>query len=179
MVVAAGNDHTSAPTFPAAFTHLSDNVPAIPLVSVGALNPDGLPAGYSNHGPWVLHQEIGTAVLSTVPIAFDELATLVDGGKFDPQHTHGGLARWGGTSFAAATLAGKFAAELTTERRRPLADVSVEAVRACRAVLAASWGWTRRHDPGPGKHSRSHRAARCMPGEGPSRAGRRARPRRP
>lgn len=139
VVVAAGNESTQAPTFPAAFTHLSADSgtwPAVPLVSVGALNPDRSPAEYSNHGPWVLHREVGTAVLSTVPVAFDQVVDRTEPVPFDPDHTSGGLVRWGGTSFAAATLAGRFAAALTGEP--DIATVTTGAVLARAATVRAA-----------------------------------------
>ena len=60
VVCSAGNDATARPMFPAAFAPWADGkggVPAtkdvVPVVSVGALNPNGTDALFSNAGPWV------------------------------------------------------------------------------------------------------------------------------
>ena len=74
VVCSAGNDATARPMFPAAFTPWADGkggVPAddriVPVVSVGALNPNGTDALFSNAGPWVRAYAPGAAVMSTLP----------------------------------------------------------------------------------------------------------------
>jgi len=112
-----------------------------PLVSVGALNPNGTVALFSNIGPWVQTFATGAAVLSTVPAgtaptAFSgglhaTAAAPIDGlnrETIDPDDFTGGFAVWSGTSFAAPVIAGRIAAEL----HRSPGDRSVE--RARRAV---------------------------------------------
>jgi len=60
-------------------------------------------ACYSNFGSWVTAWEIGTMVLSIMPITTEPEA-------------HGeGYARWSGTSFSAATHAGRLAQEVIDE----------------------------------------------------------------
>ena len=70
VVAAAGNDATSTPFFPAAFAGAGS-----PLVSVGALNPDGSSVAlFSNNGTqsaapsWITTHAIGAGVVSTVPV---------------------------------------------------------------------------------------------------------------
>jgi hypothetical protein len=142
VVVAAGNDVTEAPTYPAAFARLAEqgSRPRTPLVSVGATNPDGTPAEYSNRGSWVEVWEQGTAVVSTVPVGFGVRAeSSSEGAAFDPDNLVGGFARWAGTSFAAALYAGRLAAQLAEV---DLSDVSPSAaaarVAAARGALARS-----------------------------------------
>jgi hypothetical protein len=135
VVASAGNDATGRPMFPAAFApHKNGPVAtfeagAVPLVSVGALNPDGTVALFSNSAPWVLHWEVGAAVVSTMPAAFDygvnAAATTADPvrgqrGAVDPDRFRGvtgqgGFAIWSGTSFAAPVLAGRLAQQLVKQ----------------------------------------------------------------
>jgi hypothetical protein len=147
VVCSAGNDATDRPAFPAAlwrwpgadFT-VTDPRDAAPHVSVGALNPNGTMALFSNLGPWVRTYAPGAAVLS----AFPHLNGGVQPGSrddrngfrretIDPDDFTGGYALWSGTSFAAPYVAGRLAAtiaaalmagELTTgaERARALRD---------------------------------------------------------
>ena len=126
VVVAAGNDRSTAPTFPAAFTGLSepDSLPRTPLLSVGAVHPDGSRADYSNSGEWVGTWAPGTALISTVPESFGEAASSTEPAPYDPNNLLGGFARWSGTSFAAAVVAGRVAAQLS--RADDLHDVAQE-----------------------------------------------------
>jgi len=114
VVVAAGNDSTDSPTFPAALAQLCDpaSLPTLPLVSVGAENPDGSPASYTNTGEWVTAKEVGTAVVSTIPVGFGAADAKAAPTDYDPDNLVSGFARWGGTSFAAAIHAGKLADEI-------------------------------------------------------------------
>src|SRR6195952_4532724 len=77
VVCSAGNDATARPIFPAAFAPWADgeggmkaSAGAIPIVSVGALNPNGSDALFSNAGPWVRAYAPGASVLSTLPPSF-------------------------------------------------------------------------------------------------------------
>lgn len=137
VVISAGNRATSEPVYPAAFARdqIEDGLPT-PLVSVGALDPDGSLAAYSNTGCWVRLLAPGTGLISTVPPASGEpwfTPTLDDHGcpLPNPNHLARGFARWGGTSFAAAWVSAKIAARLIdgpyAER---LSDISKEAANA-------------------------------------------------
>lgn len=121
VVVSAGNDSTDCPSFPAALAHFGSPKPDVPLVAVGALNPDGSPAGYSNHGDWVGEKAVGTAVVSTIPKGFATEKASSEPTEFNDKNLASGFATWGGTSFAAAVYAGGRAAEIAAEiaARRP------------------------------------------------------------
>jgi hypothetical protein len=99
VVAAAGNDGTGDPTvaprpmWPAAFER---------VVSVGAVDGDGKRPDWSPDAPWVDVAGSGVAVTSTY---------LADGG----------LARWSGTSFAAAAVTGALAAEASLSGSVPQA----------------------------------------------------------
>jgi len=118
IVASAGNRGSDTKTYPAAFA----TEPDLPLTSVGAQNPDKRPAHYSNHGNWVTDWEIGTGVISTMPRELNGVLTRPEvpkslfpnaiGDTLDPDSFVGGFARWSGTSFAAAVVAGRKAQEM-------------------------------------------------------------------
>lgn len=127
VVAAAGNDSTSRPMFPAAFTPYPGGqvtgfeAGSVPLVSVGALNPDSTIALFSNAGPWVSCHRPGAALVSTFPISFDASAQadyrvdVPDDGlrsTIDPDNFASGFGTWSGTSFAAPILAAELAQSL-------------------------------------------------------------------
>jgi hypothetical protein len=139
VVASAGNDGTDEPVYPAAFV-LADKQPRTPLVSVGALNPNGRKrAHYSNYGDWVTDWAVGTSVVSTFPLV-DGAANAELGGEgswesVDPDDFTGGFSRWSGTSFAAAALAGMLGRALlmpdALAARTPHERAEI-ALRACR-----------------------------------------------
>lgn len=138
-IAAAGNDATRTPLYPAGFAprqtaegrapRYSDTA-ALPLVSVGALNPDlpiaqpagpGTVAAFSNEGPWVTCYRPGANLVSTMPTTYNGsmqpyLAIRPSGrparAGIDPDNYVGGFAVWSGTSFAVGVLAGEVAAKL-------------------------------------------------------------------
>jgi hypothetical protein len=142
IVASAGNRGEKTPvTYPAAFALQADP----PVISVGAQNPDGkTTADYSNYGDWVTYQAIGSGVISTfaqyngeqsappVPDFFPHAL----GFTIDPDDFKSGFARWSGTSFSAARIAGLLAHELSSAP--DLGDLSREAAaRRAKAALAA------------------------------------------
>ncbi|MCK9792613.1 S8 family serine peptidase [Isoptericola sp. 4D.3] len=170
VVVAAGNDGETRPEFPAAFAPEVDRravPPRItaprdtsaerpPILAVGAANPDGSTALFSNDGPWVTCVRPGAAVVSTVPTTLDGPSTpslrtrerYADAVRstIDPEGFQGGFATWSGTSFAAPVLAGEIARELLADRARRArpADATLtgsvdRADRGDEARVAAIW----------------------------------------
>lgn len=149
VVAAAGNDATTRPMYPAAFAPWADGQRTeypdrVPLVSVGALNPDDTDAWFSNAGPWVVAWAPGAAVVSTMPETFhgglSPVSTSTAFGRrrstIDPDDYRSGFAVWSGTSFAAPTVAGRLAQELMDES--DLSDGSAPAaVQRGRAALEA------------------------------------------
>jgi subtilisin family serine protease len=142
VVVAAGNEATDQPSFPAAF---ADPSGAEPVVSVGALNPNGSRAMFSNHGKWVTAWAPGADVVSTFPKRLDGGQQpvhvrgsgtgpgAVDRQTLDPDGFQGGFAVWSGTSFAAPWIAARMAAALMDQARSGsvlgLGDISAAAAR--------------------------------------------------
>jgi subtilisin family serine protease len=124
VVTSAGNDATARPMFPAAFADFppEPGAPqqAAPVVAVGAENPDGTVALFSNAGPHVRVWAPGAALVSTMPIGFDggyqPAGRRVHRGRerasLDPDNFSGGFGVWSGTSFAAPVVAGRVAAAL-------------------------------------------------------------------
>jgi subtilisin family serine protease len=112
--------------FPAAFAPWSDkkgtvkpSKNVVPIVSVGALNPNGTDALFSNTGPWVRTYATGASVVSTIPAFQGGWEPMVRTSAFgrvreteDPDDYTGRFAIWSGTSFAAPLFAGRVAAAL-------------------------------------------------------------------
>ncbi|MDO8150628.1 S8 family serine peptidase [Isoptericola sp. b408] len=142
VVAASGNDGSTRPEYPAAFAPAGDrraqppvtvpeererrSTPLPAVLAVGALNPDGTTALFSNDGEWVTHMRPGAAVVSTVPTTLDGPLTpsvrlkerLGDGHRatIDPEGFDGGFASWSGTSFAAPVVAAEIAQHLLDAR---------------------------------------------------------------
>ncbi len=148
VVVSAGNDATERACYPAAFAPwTAGSAPddgAIPLVAVGATNPDGTIALFSNAGPWVRTWRPGAGLVSTVPTSFDggrepTVELVVDGSvraTIDPDDFRSGFATWSGTSFAAPVLAGDLAQCLNASGRlRRSAEEREDPVEVCRDAL--------------------------------------------
>jgi hypothetical protein len=118
VVAAAGNFATTRPFFPAALAPRYAGGPGAPLVSVGALNPNGSVALFSDEGPWVTAYATGAAMVSTYPtvsVGGLQPEYSVDGGRrqaLDGDDFSEGFAVWSGTSFAAPAVAGTLAAAL-------------------------------------------------------------------
>jgi subtilisin family serine protease len=123
VIAAAGNYATSRKFYPAAFAAAPAGPGHAPVISVGALNPNGSRALFSDGGPWVRAWATGAAVISTFPTdvngSRDPANTLPAGpgqaaGReaLDPDDYSGGFATWSGTSFSAPQLAGELALEL-------------------------------------------------------------------
>jgi subtilisin family serine protease len=131
VVASAGNDATSRPCYPAAFAPWDrDARPPrgqVPVSAVGALNPDGTVAMFSNDGSWVRYLRPGAGLVSTVPTDLDgslaaTLSLVTERGErratIDPDGFRSGFAIWSGTSFSAPLFAGQLAARLIPALRR-------------------------------------------------------------
>jgi subtilisin family serine protease len=127
VVVAAGNYAMSQEFYPAAFSQEPVGPGQVPVISVGALNPNGTKASFSNDGHWVTAWAQGAAVVSTYPVDVDGSRTaelripvnrkppgeLPPGREaLDPDDYSGGFAVWSGTSFSAPYLAALVARSL-------------------------------------------------------------------
>jgi subtilisin family serine protease len=148
VVASAGNEATYRPMFPAAFTPYPGGfVPQFdgtctPLISVGALNPDGTVAMFSNAGDWVTCNRPGADLVSTFPQTFNaaetaDMRVTVDGvvrSTIDPDDFSAGFGTWSGTSFAAPILAGELA--------QALLDKCGTSLAATDAATAIRRSWT-------------------------------------
>ena len=124
VVAAAGNYSTSSLFYPAAFAEQPVPAGQVPVISVGALNPNGSKAVFSNGGRWITAWATGAAVVSTFPTdinasrspelrmraqAADQLppgASLpAEREALDPDDYSDGFAIWSGTSFSAPLVA--------------------------------------------------------------------------
>jgi hypothetical protein len=144
VVASAGNDATNRPSYPAALGALPQNPK--PVISVGALNPNGTKALFSNDASWVHAWDSGAAVVSTFPTDVNGSQSPVDvlpgsGGvreSLDPDDYSCGFAVWSGTSFAAPKVAGRVAATLLelAERGGAGAALDLPGVDAARVRAA-------------------------------------------
>jgi hypothetical protein len=127
VTAAAGNYTSSRPYFPAALALHRKGANQVPLLSVGALNPNGSQAAFSDGGEWVRSWASGAAVASTFPVDVNgpDSPDLEVSGKtlsktiqsLDHDDYRGGFAAWSGTSFSAPALA----ASLVRAMLEPLA----------------------------------------------------------
>jgi hypothetical protein len=157
VVAAAGNYSTSRRFYPAAF---SLQPSPVPVISVGALNPNGSKALFSDGGRWVGAWAAGAAVVSTFPDDVNGSLTpqvRVDadhggpgsaGGRpddreaLDPDDFRGGFAAWSGTSFAAPLIAAQLAARLLEQPPQAGLDVTGSQAAVDRTLASlASLGW--------------------------------------
>lgn len=152
VVAAAGNASTTRPFYPAAIA----GEPGKDLVvSVGALNPNGTKALFSNDGRWVTNWEHGAAVVSTFPNDVrgsadpDHKVAGEHRSALDPDDFRAGFAVWNGTSFAAPLAAANLATNMVRcaaghlgGTALPLGPVdrASTVARADRARTALGWG---------------------------------------
>src|SRR6266511_4263481 len=116
VVAAAGNFSSSREFHPAALAGQPTQSDHAPIISVGALNPNGTVAHFSDQAPWVLCYAPGVAMVSTFPVTRGAVnpdeSTTVDGllrQGFDPDDFSSGFSVWSGTSFATPLLAAELA----------------------------------------------------------------------
>jgi Subtilase family len=131
VVAAAGNFSTSRKFYPAAFAGQPMAPGQAPLISVGALNPNGSKALFSDGGRWITAWAPGAAMISTFPTDVNgsrdpsismaaRPAGSIPAGRWmpaqraalDPDDYSGGFAIWSGTSFSAPQVAAQIAREL-------------------------------------------------------------------
>jgi Subtilase family len=140
VVAAAGNDATSREFLPAALAVDGD----LGVISVGARNPNGSHALFSNEAPWVHWWAAGAGIVSTYPIAARgsrQPHAMVDSGcrreAFDPDDYSCGFVAWNGTSFAAPVVASMLADALSRSDKHPLRKVKTSVtVRRASTSLA-------------------------------------------
>jgi len=124
VVASAGNFSTGRRCYPAAFALLPPPGP-VPVISVGALNPNGSKALFSDDGYWVRAWATGAAVVSTYPADINGSRTAqievpaAHREALDPDDYSGGFAVWSGTSFSAPLVAALIAAQLLRDAADP------------------------------------------------------------
>jgi len=165
VVAAAGNLATSRLFYPAAFARRPTPAGHLPVISVGALNPNGSRAVFSDGGRWVTAWASGAVVVSTMPTDINgsrspELRLPAHpGGPLPPGHARAahrealdpddysrGWGAWSGTSFSAPLLAAHFVRALLAGPADPASGLVLEPCDAQtttnRALAAlASMGW--------------------------------------
>ncbi|QKV72452.1 S8/S53 family peptidase [Amycolatopsis sp. Hca4] len=116
VVASAGNDSTERPFLPAALGVLDPPpAPGQPVLGVGALNPNGTTAWFSNGGPSATCYAPGARIVSAFPPDVNGSARP---GRYVPAKGReqadlddfsSGFAVWDGTSFAAPYIAAELA----------------------------------------------------------------------
>jgi hypothetical protein len=161
VVAAAGNYSTRRRFYPAAF---SLQPSPVPVIGVGALNPNGSKALFSDAGRWVRAWAAGAAVVSTYPDDVNgsrtpqvrvhthpgrlspEAGRPDDREALDPDDFRGGFATWSGTSFAAPLIAAHIAARLLDQDSAPgLGQPGAQAAADRTLAALASLGWPGGH----------------------------------
>jgi serine protease len=147
IVAAAGNNATSRPFYPAALAG-SRWRRLQQIVSVGALNPNGTKALFSNDGDWVNTWDSGAALVSTYPRhlqgSFTPSARSFVKSKDHARETvdvdsfGSGFVVWSGTSFAAPLVAARLVAALANLAGGPGDSRSVIRARAQTALGTVS-----------------------------------------
>jgi hypothetical protein len=156
VVAAAGNYSTSRRFYPAAFSLLPSPGP-VPVISVGALNPNGSKALFSDGGRWVWAWAAGAAVVSTFPDDINgsrgpevrlrahpdnemppQVRLPAEREALDPDNYRGGFAVWSGTSFSAPLIAAHIAAELAKRAGDPALGLDLPGARAAANRTAAA-----------------------------------------
>jgi hypothetical protein len=163
VVAAAGNFATRRRFYPAAFSLEPRPSGQLPLISVGALNPNGSAALFSDGGQWITAWASGGAVVSTFPTDINASRSpeiMLPSGKvppadpavpaereaLDPDDYSGGFAIWSGTSFSAPLVAAQIARSLLAGAADPAAELRLDkpgAQAATDRALAAlqDLGW--------------------------------------
>lgn len=146
VLAAAGNSATSRRFYPAAFADqppVSGGGPQV--ISVGALNPNGSKALFSNEAAWVHAWATGAGVVSTYPTdvrgssAADHELPDQNRNGLDPDDYSSGFAVWDGTSFAAPLAAAALANALinVAANDSALSLLSVDQTTAVKRAWAA------------------------------------------
>ena len=143
VIAAAGNQASDRPFYPAAFA-AQQTEDLAPVLSVGALNPNGNIAMFSNDGPWVSCFATGASVISTFPpkahgslSPYRRYRTDYAGRyreSLDPDDFSSGFAVWSGTSFSAP-LAASYLARAMEEIGPVVTGGSSEAIARSHAAL--------------------------------------------
>jgi len=151
VVAAAGNEATSERFYPAAGSielPLDPSPPALPLLAVGALNPNGSIALYSNEAAWVTCWASGSVIASTYPVAQGSRNAgnglertgaprpLDRRQALDDDDFSTGFAVWSGTSFATPVAAAAIATALLGLVEQPSLDLLQPAQMTSRALAA-------------------------------------------
>jgi hypothetical protein len=165
VIAAAGNYATSRRFYPAAFAVPPVPPGQVPLISVGALNPNGSKALFSDGGRWVTAWAPGAALISTFPEDINasrapevilpahpanelppasSLPALRE--SLDPDNFTGGFAAWSGTSFSAPLLAAHLLKSLLQLAAEPGSGLRLDVTGAAAALdrslaALAKLGW--------------------------------------
>jgi len=146
VLAAAGNSATSRRFYPAAFADQPPVAGGGPqVISVGALNPNGSKALFSNEALWVHAWATGAGVVSTYPTdvrgssAADHELPDQNRNGLDPDDYTSGFAVWDGTSFAAPLAAAALANALISVAANDsaLSLLSVDQTTAVKRAWAA------------------------------------------
>ena len=141
VVASAGNDSTERPFLPAALGVLDPPpAPGQRVIGVGALNPNGTTAWFSNGGPCATCHAPGARVISTFPPDVNGSARpgryvpATGREQADVDDFSSGFAVWDGTSFAAPYIAAELANLMLAIGTDAVATPEDTTARAAQAV---------------------------------------------
>ncbi|GAA0400026.1 peptidase S8 [Acrocarpospora corrugata] len=152
VVAAAGNFAASRAFYPSGLAGAPDEefraYERAPIFGVGASNPNGSIAIFSNAGKAIKYHAPGAMLISTFPdtirgstgprveLTFKAGTREWTRASFDADDFNSGFALWSGTSFAAPVLAGRVLAHLIRDHQATLADVGLtETLKRGKAVV--------------------------------------------
>jgi Subtilase family len=156
VVAAAGNYSTSRKFYPAGLARSPALAGPVPLISVGALNPNRAQAVFSDGGQWITAWACGAIMISTFPVDIRGSqgpgirmrmpdSAPPDGlpherAALDPDDYRGGWAAWSGTSFSAPLVAAHVVKELLkTGLRLDVKGKDCARERALTALKSLGW----------------------------------------
>jgi hypothetical protein len=158
VVAAAGNHATSRAFLPAALApQFINSAKHAPVIAVGALNPNGTIALFSDEANWVTCYATGAGLVSSFPvIARGSMTPANQVPQFareslDLDDFSAGFATWSGSSFAVAVVVGLLCTAMA-EAKMPAISPIDDSISFANEALAALMATHQQHGAGAIRH---------------------------